>query len=221
MSLRNIHLRKLLKIMYLPLNRRVSALRSDIREELARERGGDGAGGDFYSPFWSDAKRHVFFDADLNDATRGRIAANSGRSNLYPQLRDGFLLWWNDRRRWTNEPFRPAEPIKSSYGFPNLGATVKLANILCVRDARDTDHFVYPYWFPVPAIVDESARLGLWLLHQTFPAIDPTELRMLDVIKGATFSLDRTPLVGNEAQVFVTRYAALLHEWDTLREEYD
>lgn len=59
MSLRSIQLRKLLKILYLPQNRQVTALRGDIREEIAREVGDSGGGGDFYGPFWFDAKGHA------------------------------------------------------------------------------------------------------------------------------------------------------------------
>lgn len=221
MSLRSIHLRKLIKILYLPSNRRVSVLRADIRDDMARENGSGGSGGDFYGPFWSDAKSHVFGFSDLHDTTRARIAANQRRANLYPQLRDGFLLWWNERRRWTNEPFRQADSLKSTYRFEDIDALVKVANILAVRDARNEDHYVYPYWFPDPVIGDEAARLSLWLLQAALPNTDPSELRVLDVIRGQTFSLDRSPMRGNEGRVFHQRYASLLREWEDLRREYD
>ena len=221
MSIRSIHLRKLLKMMYLPANRRRSAIRQDIREEIAREGGYSGSGGDFYAPFWSDAKSHVFGFSDLHNATRARIAANPGRANLYPQLRDGFLLWWDERRRWTNEPFRQAEGVKAVYQITGLGVTVKAANILSVRDAHDDDHFVYPYWFPEPVMSDESARLSLWLLNAALPNVELDELRVLDVIRGETFSADRLPLRGDEEQLFHDRYTRLLREWDALRAEYD
>jgi hypothetical protein len=216
-----IHLRKLLKLMYLAPNRRVSALRADIRDDIARESGDPGSGGDFYGPFWSDAKAHVFGSAYLPEMVQVRIAANSGRANLYPQLRDGFLLWWNERRRWTNEPFRQTDAIKTVHPIEEFDAYVKVANIMCVRDARDEDHYVYPYWFPDPALADESGRVGLWLLRNALGTVDPRELRLLDVIRGQTFSLDRTPLAGNEEERFQTRYRTLLAEWDALRTEYD
>jgi len=92
---------------------------------------------------------------------------------------------------------------------------------MCVRDARDEDHYVYPYWFPDPALADESGRVGLWLLRNALGTVDPRELRLLDVIRGQTFSLDRTPLAGNEEERFQTRYRTLLAEWDALRTEYD
>jgi hypothetical protein len=220
MSLQLMHLRKLLKILYLDPNRRISALRADIREDIARERGGGGSGGDFYGPFWRDAKDHVFGISDLHETTRIRIASNAGRANLYPRLRVGFLLWWDERRRWTNEPFRQAQALKTRFPFPGLDATVKIDNILAVRDARDEDHFVYPYWFPLPSLPDEASRIGLWLLGRALPNVAPEEFRMLDVIRGQTFSIDRNPLAGDEADIFRRRYAAALHQSEALRREF-
>ena len=221
MSLQSIHLRKILKIMYLPLGPRTSALRTDIREDIARENDEGGGGGDFYGPFWRDAKDHVFGLSDLRQQTRQRIAANARRANLYERLRDGFLLWWDDRRRWTNEPFRQAAAIKRTTRIGNVDADIKFGHILSVRDGNGDDHFVYPYWFPEPAMTDVMARLALWALIQAFPATDPAEFRVLDVIRGQTFGIDRNPLRGDEGAMFERRHAGALAQWRRLREEYD
>ncbi|MGN6622119.1 MAG: hypothetical protein ACTHKR_13800 [Sphingomonas sp.] len=223
MSLKTIHLRKLLKIIYSAPNRRISALRSDIREEISREAGESGAGGDFYVPFWSDAKAHVFdpVNHDLHTATDNRLAANYRRANLYPRLRDGFLLWWNDRRRWHNEPYRPAKALKTRFPFPGIDAEVKIDNILSVRDAAGENHFVYPYFSPDPVLNDEAARLALWLLSEALPTVDPQEIRVLDVIRGQTFSIRDNPLRGNEQEIFSRKYAAAIAEWEELRREYE
>jgi len=226
MSLQRIHLRKLLKIMYAEGVERVRFLRSDIREDMARERGGedggDGSGGgDFYAPFWRDAKDHVYGYADLHDATAARIVSNSGRRNLYPQLRDGFLVWWNERRRWTNAPFEPIAPPTMYFSVPSTDTTVKVGGILAVRDGRRDDHFIYPYWFPAPLISEEAGRVGLWVLAQALPRIDPGELRILDVIRGQSFALDRTPFVGDEHRLFIRRYTSAVADWNRLRAEYE
>lgn len=220
MSLELIHLRKLLKILYLEPNRRISELRKDIREDRAREDGSSGTGGDFYAPFWRDAKDHVFGISDLHTATDARIEGNRRRANLYPQLRDGFLLWWNDRRRWTNEPFRQAQTLKTRYALPGLGTVVKVDNILSVRDARDEDHFVYPYFAPAPILHEEAARLGLWLLNEALPDVQLHEIRMLDVIRGQTFATERNPLHGDEEEIFHRRYSSALQQWRGLCLEY-
>lgn len=220
MSLQDIHLRKLLKIMYLEGGARVAALRTDIREEIARAQGGGDGGGDFYGPFWRDAKDHVFDVADLRDRTQARIERLPGRANLYNQLQNGFLLWWDERRRWTNEPFVPAASLKNTIRLPSVNASIKMANILSVRDGHGEDHFVYPYWFPQPPLNDEMARLALWALGRAFPNVASEELRILDIIRGRTFSLDRSPLQGNEAAIFQRRFDATLAQWRELRREY-
>lgn len=220
MSLRSIHLRKLLMIMFMDESKRRAAIRSDIRDEVAKESGETGNGGDFYGPFWFDAKSHVFGIADLHQCVSDRIEANANRSNLYPLLRDGFLLWFNERRRWTNEPFHPGTALKTQFFFDDLQAAVKIDSILSVRDGHNEEHFVYPYFSPVPALSEHAARLGLWLLCSALPDVPATELRILDVIRGRTFSIDRNPLIGDEETEFHDRYRSLLRQWDELRREY-
>ncbi|MDP7325978.1 MAG: hypothetical protein QGF48_07560 [Qipengyuania citrea] len=207
--------------MYLEPNKRRSALRTDIREDIRREAGEDGGGGDFYSPFWADAKAHVFGGPDLRESTAERIAANDRRSNLYPQLRDGFLSWWDERRRWTNLPFNPGRKLKARFQFPEFDAVVKIDNILTVVDGNGDEHVVYSYFAPEPALSADAARLGLWVLTQAFPAVPPSELRILDIIRGNTFSIDRTPLTGEEEIELRARYARLVVERDNLRAEYE
>lgn len=221
MALENIHLRKLLKISFLDPNKRRSALRAEIREDLRREAGEEAGGGDFYTAFWADAKSHVFGASDLRQSTDDRIMANERRQNLYPQLRDGFLHWWNEKRRWTNTPFKPGRNHRARFRFPGLDATVKVENLLSVVDGVGEEYVVYSYFSPEPRLTDESARLGLWLLTQALPAIAPSQLRILDIIRGNTFSLERNPFAGDEEMEFRARYARLIRERDELRREYD
>jgi hypothetical protein len=130
MSVRSISLRKLIIILFSPANRRVSGIRKDIREDMNRSPDATAGGGDFYAPFWSDAKDHVFGLSDLHASVAGRIESNDRRGNLYPRLRDGFLLWWDQRRRWTNEPFRKAQPQRARFPFPGIDAVVRIDSIL-------------------------------------------------------------------------------------------
>ena len=221
MSIRTIPLRKLLQLMYAAPNLRTAKLRGDIRDDRDRERGDEAGGPDFFSPFWKSAKNHVFGGEDLHTAVDRHIAANSRRRNLYPQLRDGFLLWWNERRRWTNEPFRQGVAPKGAYVHAALGATIRIGSVMAVRDGRNDDHFIYPYFSAAPALPEEGARLGLWIMGQTLTQVPRSELRLLDVIRGDNFSLDRNPLRGDENSVFEDRYRRLIREWETLREEYE
>jgi len=221
MSIRMIPLRKLLQLMYAAPNLRTSKLREDIRNDIGRERGVTSGGPDFFSPFWRSAKDHVFNIEDLHAGVDRHIQANYRRARLYPQLRDGFLLWWNERRRWTNEPFRRADALKGSYENPSLGILVRVGNIMAVRDGQNEDHFIYPYFSAAPVLPDEGARLGLWVMREAFPRIPEEELRLLDVIRGQNYSLERTPLQGDEQRIFEDRYRWLLAEWDRLRGEYN
>ena len=47
MSVRSISLRKLIKFLFLPANRRVSGIRKDIREDMNRSQDAAAGGGDF------------------------------------------------------------------------------------------------------------------------------------------------------------------------------
>lgn len=221
MSVRSISLRKLIKILFSPANRRVSEIRKDIRQEIKRNQDAAGDARDFYAPFWSDAKNHVFGLSDLHVSVADRITSNDKRRNIYPRLRDGFLLWWDERRRWTNEPFRPAQQMRARFPFPGIDAVVKIDSILSVKDARNADRYIYPYFAPEPELTEEAARLSLWLLSQALPNVPIAELRVLDVIRGQTFSIDRLSLRGDEEQVFRQKYESLIGEWDALRQGYN
>jgi hypothetical protein len=219
LALERIHLQKLLKILFLDARKQRSAVLRDIREDRDRESRDDSSGGgDFYGPFWADAKDHVFGTVDLTDATAYRIEQNWRRKNLYPKLRDGFLLWWRERRRWTNQPFRAGRSIKARFPFPGVQAVVKVEGVLSVLDGLDAERFIYPYFAQEPPLSEHAARLGLWLLVRTFPTVAPDKFRILDVIRGQTFSIDRTSLLGNEEADFRTRYLGLLRLRDQLNQ---
>ena len=85
---------------------------------------------DFYSPFWADAKGHVRGDRRPSAQTAIRVAASAQRRNLYPQLRDGFLAWWQERRRRRNEPFTVLDvQVRGRFPVGGLGV-VRVENNL-------------------------------------------------------------------------------------------
>ncbi|HYG27378.1 MAG TPA: hypothetical protein VD906_10765 [Caulobacteraceae bacterium] len=222
MSFESIGLGKILIAMYATNSDRIRMLRTDIRYEIKKAKGlGNGEGGDFYVPFWSDAKKHVAGELDLRDATAGRIASNEGsRGRLYPKMRDGFLEWWEEKRRLRNVPFTLINgSIKARLEVAGLG-TIKVENTLAITIGDDGHRIIYPYFCDDPALSDEAARLGLWVMSQCIKGYSLKDMRVLDVIAGRTFSEAETPLVGNEGELFASKYAAILGEWNVLKATY-
>lgn len=221
MSIESISLRKLLRIMYSEQNKRISLLRADIRDEIAKSDGEMASGGDFHVPFWSDAKEHAIGRGDLHTSVDSRIAANKNRENLYPQLRDGFLAWWNKRRRWTNGPFEQFTAPRGKIEFPEIYATVKIANFLALRDASKDDHLVYPYFSHSPSLTEEAGRLALWAIGEARVTENNRAIVVLDVIRGTAFSLETHPLNGNERSIFESKYRTVIAQWNKLWDEYE
>lgn len=221
MSIKNVHLNKLLKAFYLPENKLTSLLRDDIRSEIAKKNGLSTSGGEFYTPFWSDAKAHILGTNDLATMTASRIAANDRRKRLYPLLRDGFLDWWQFRRRWSNQPFSFHEfAPKSKHEFEELGATVKVENVVGLTIGDQSNRIIYPYFFEEPTVIDSMARLGLWLMSVALPEHHSEEMRILDIMRGKSYSSSDVSLTGNEESEFVFQYKRIIVRWEELWEDY-
>lgn len=220
MAIDLISLRKLMQLMLAPERRRTGLLRADITSDLRRDRDGSGEGGDFHSPFWSDAKAYAAGALDLSQATAERIAAHEGRARLYPLLRDGFLRWWNDRRRRRNEPFVvTGQQIKGRLVLDNLGI-VKVENNLGFSIGDDGYRVVYPYFCEDPDLTTEIARLGLWGMSQALLRYNVNDLRIFDVLRATSFSTTECPFRGSESEEFRHQYGVLLNRWLELRQEY-
>lgn len=221
MTFEIVGLGRLLRTMYADRADRISVLRTDIREEIKKENSlSSDKGGDFYGPFWADAKRHVSGEADLRVETSDRISKNPRRQRLYEILRDGFLLWWEEKRRLRNVPFKTIEAnIKARYSAPGLGV-VKVENTLAITVGDDGHRIIYPYFYQDPPLSEEAARLGLWLMSTSITTYATKDMRLLDVIHGRSFSDLDTPLQGNEEALFLKKYDELLRERRILRDEH-
>ncbi|AOF98278.1 hypothetical protein [Sphingobium sp. RAC03] len=219
MAVEIIHLRKLLQLLYASPRDQQTLLRAEIRAEIAKENGVSGGGGDFYGPFWADARDHVFEINDLHLATDDRIARNNRRARLYPILRDGFLKWWNEQRRWTNTPFESVRAPSGQLKFSEI-LTIKVDGIIAVKDATGTSRYIYPYFSETPALKNEGARISLWVFYRTFPGLDFNNFRILDVPRGRIYSPDRCYLEGDEAQILKQKYDNLWQMYVNLEEDY-
>lgn len=222
MSFEIVGLGKLLNALYADRADCIAILRQDIRDEIKKDAGGpSGDGGDFYIPFWSDAKRHVSNEHDLRTATAARIEKNKSRSRLYPRLAKGFLLWWEQTRRLRNIPFTVIPgTVKARFTLEG-GVTVKVENTMAITVGDDGHRIIYPYFYDVPALSDEAARIGLWVMCNSIKGYNQKDMRLLDVIRGRTFSELDTPLLGDEEAIFRTKLAALLELRAQLRTEYN
>ena len=214
MGLDRVHLRKLLKLFMMKDSLRSTAIRADAREVMKRRDEGPTPGGDFHVPFWSDAKAHAAGKIDLAEATAQQVEKNWRRQKLYPRLRDGFLAWWTEKRRWINETISELpKATKSSFGFAEIEGVVKVENLLSLKIGGDRFRYIYPYFAERPALTPEGARLGLWLMSKALPDHDIADMRILDILRGEAFSVDRYPLTGTEEETFKLRYRQILREW--------
>jgi hypothetical protein len=214
MGLDRVHLRKLLKLFMMKESLRSTAIRADAREVMKRMDEGSRPGGDFPIPFWKGAKDHAAGRGDVRTSTTELVERNWRRKNLYPRLCDGFLRWWNEKRRWINEQIvELPKTIKSTFGFAEIEGTVKVENLLCLRVGDDKHRYIYPYFSEKPALTPDMARLGLWLMSKALPQLSIDEMRILDVLRGESFSVDKYPLAGDEEEAFTLRYRRILREW--------
>jgi hypothetical protein len=221
MSIKHIQLDKLLKAFFLPENKRIALLRDDIRSEIAKEQGSDSGGGNFYTPFWSNAKEHIHGTADLRLKTAQRIEMNERRRRLYPLLQNGFLHWWENKRRWTNVDFVVDDVApKGRYRFDDLDAIVKVENLVSVSIGENRKRLIYPYFYEEPIVNDAMSRLGLWLMSEALPGHGPGDMRILDIPRSNANSIGDLPLRGDEEAQFIFHYERLIDLWEQLREEY-
>ncbi len=207
MSIEKINLRKLLQLFFADDRLRRSLLLTDIRNDRTKEAGGRDSGGDFYGPFWSDAKNHAAGLSSLAEQTKIRIAANKTRARLYPILRDCFLSMWSEKMRWRNEPFEVApETVKAQLPIKELGTTVKIENTAAIRTWNGSYRVIYPYFSEAPILPEEGARLGFWALNQALPDYQAEDLRIIDMQRRSYFRPRDVGMKGNEGNQFLKRY---------------
>lgn len=174
---------------------------------------------DFHLPFWSDAKKHILGELDIKESSRQRGVDNRNRSRLYPLLADGFLAWWNEKKRWNNEGYTlvPGK-ISGIYAVPKTGGSVKVNNLIHLQKVNAENRYIYPYFSEKPILQESTARLGLWLIGQALPMHPVEDVRIIDVLRGRPFSGADMKFVGSEEDEFVNRYTALKKIDDSLEE---
>jgi hypothetical protein len=218
MAIDKIHLRKLLQLFRADPRQRRSLLLADIRSDLSRQAGAKG--GDFHSPFWADAKDHVAGVIDLREKTKTRVESNPTRKRLYPMLSEGFLKLWTDKVRWRNEKFEfVPTSVGARFEIKELGAVVKVENVVAVQLQDGSNRIVYPYFSERPSLSVEEARLGFWAIGQALPEFAIRDFRIVDVLRASYFRSSDSPLRDNDRETFIRRYDSVLQEWRRLRDE--
>jgi len=217
MSVDKIHLRKLLQLFEAEPRQRRSLLRADIRSDLRKSAGGKG--GDFHVPFWADAKDHVAGVGDLIEKTKSRVETNATRKRLYPLLADGLLSLWSEKMRWRNEEFDfVPTSVSARFSIEELGAIVKVENVVAVRLRDESCRIVYPYFSERPALSSEGARLGFWATKEALPDFAIEDMRIVDILRRSYFRPSENQLRGDERAVFIAKYANVLREWRRLKD---
>jgi len=221
MSFNEVNLNRLLRICGATPALTTRMIREELRAERSRIDGLAGGGGDFYAPFWSDAKSHVIGVLDLPEQIQIRIEHLTQRKRLYPALRDGFIKWFGDIKKSTNQNVGWYEAkVHNRFKFPGLDLMIKVENLMGLHIGHERHMLVYPYFFEDPILTEKWGRVGLWLMAASLPDFDPTEMHILDVIRGRSLSGSSTSLKGDEEAIFVTRYQQLFDEWKQLRSAY-
>lgn len=219
MAMDRLSLSRFLELMQLPHARRLRMIERDARRAVYVEQFGkdaDGGGGDFYGPFWADAKRSAVDDSfDLASATVERIASNKSRRRLYPVLLNGFESGWAVLRQARISGgvitlvSNLAVTLKGSEGEDRLRAT----NALSVQEAGTHLHITYPYFSKDVGLGTRHARLGLAVLKQGFASAKPKTVAILDVLRGNLFVGDEVIEDSSAREQVVERYDAVMREW--------
>lgn len=212
---KSMHLHKILRLMSCDGKLYRRKLIEDVNQDIKREINGGSSGGEFYTPFWALAKRFVISGGDMRRETAVLIDKHSGRRNIYPKLEKGFSGWWAEKRRWRNEPFSEIrfEPIYYSM----CGWNIKIVNVLALSGSDASQRLIYPYWYNEPAVDVSIARLGLAVIDQSVNNFKTEELRLLDIIRGRSFSVDDVRLSGGETSEFEQRLKHIVEDWNMLR----
>jgi hypothetical protein len=105
--------------------------------------------------------------------------------------------------------------------IPELGATIKIENLLGLKIRDQSHRIIYPYFSEEPALPEEGRRIGLSVLNRGLSDYSIDDLRVLDVLRGNSYGTLDHALLGNENELLLRRYEDVLKEWKKLKKEYE
>ena len=112
------------------------------------------------------------------------------------------------------------ENVHNHYEHPEYDLTIKVDNLLGLKVGPDKHRLVYPYFSERPILSEKWARVGLWLMREALPDFSITDMEMLDVLRGTSFSGASVSLKGDEEAAFSARYSEILKLWNELKPAY-
>jgi hypothetical protein len=127
---------------------------------------------------------------------------------------------WREKMRWRNEPFEfVPESVKAQLPIKKLGTIVKIENTASVKVWDGSHRIIYPYFSEEPALPEEGARLGFWVLRSALPEFRQEDFRIVDLLRRAYFRPIEVGTRGDEEEQLIQRYEVLLKKWRKLRDE--
>lgn len=219
MSLHTARLSKILKIAYADDRLSRKDIFDDVSEYIRKENNPEKAssgGGDFHGVLWAAFKDCIFeYDPDSFDQiVKALIDANSRRKRLFPPLAQGLKSWGLEKQRWMNEEIKRIKSPTGTITVDGLDIALKVNNILALEIVGKGNRYIYPYFSEEPTVTKEAARVALWQLHQTLPDLDINEIRILDVMRGKSYSVADVPFVGDEQTLFEHHIKSIMQRWD-------
>lgn len=220
MSLHRAQLSKILKIAYADEAYARSIINNDVSAFIRKENMPNDTqegGGDFHSPIWAAFKNSVFMQDPLafEQKVSEQIIMNHRRSRLYPILAKGLKAWGMEKRRLMNESILRIPSPRGKVllqGFDDV--EFKVNNFLSLEIMGKGKRLIYPYFSEKPILTNEAARVGLWQLQKSFPGYDQDVFRILDVIRGESFSIAEVPFKGDEQHLFEGHVQNILQMWN-------
>ncbi len=224
MSLHTARLSKIIKISYADDKTFRKDIYDDVSDYIRKERNPDkpsGGGGDFHSVLWAAFKECIFEEntESFDQIVATLIYENPRRKRLFPLLAMGLKSWGLQKRRWMNEEIKR---IKNPVGIVEIedhDIAFKVNNILALEIAGKGNRYIYPYFSEEPALNKEAARVALWQLHRALPRINIEEFRVLDVMRGKSYSVTDAPLMGDEHAIFVHNVSGIMQQWEKRYQE--
>jgi hypothetical protein len=217
MPMERLPMNRCLAMIEFPLARRLKVIEREARRAYIKEKLAETEGGrNFYTPFWSDAKRSLIDDQfDLKAATAERIAANRGRRNLYPRMLNGFLRGWTHLcdEKGISGPLKALKIPSVKICGENDNDTIRIDNFISIIDEKDRIHIIYPYLSKDVALGARCARIAIGIMIQEFEKVDAFSISVFDVIRGNLIANDEVMIDGSERDYLVERYGGMMREW--------